>query len=171
MIHGARLALLSSGKSLRITKGKQMPPKGKSVVRKAGGAIARTAKKVASTAGKVASKAGKVTAKLKPRKRAEAKVAEPPLTRAAKPKRTPAPARTVQRQSDVPLDLIAATYSPSQTSTKVAFRSDGSERLDDQELPVDLRGRWQDEDHYTNKSGDARIGTHGRSDEPGEKRR
>jgi hypothetical protein len=31
--------------------------------------------------------------------------------------------------------------------------------------------RWQDEDHFTNKSGDARIGTHGRGDEPGEKRR
>lgn len=142
-----------------------MPRQGKSVVRKAGGAIARTARRVAS-------QARKVTARLNPRKRAAASVAEAPVTKAAEtPHGTQAPARTVQRQSDVPLDLIAAMYSPSQTSTKVAFRSDGSDRQDDQEMPLGASDRWQDEDHYTNKSGDARIGTHGRSHEPGEQRR
>ena len=141
-----------------------MPQKGKSVVRKAGGAIARTARKVTT-------KARKVTAKLSPRKRAAAKVAEAPVTKAAKPKSSPATARPVQRQSDIPLDLIAAMYSPSQTSMKTSFRSDGADRQNDQEMPLGTADQWQDEDHYTNKSGDARIGTHGRSHEPGEKRR
>ena len=40
--------------------------------------------------------------------------------------------------------------------------------LRDQEMPIGAPDRWQDEDHYTNRSGDARIGTHGRSYEPGE---
>ena len=29
--------------------------------------------------------------------------------------------------------------------------------------------RWNDEDHFTNRSGDPRIGTHRRSYEPGER--
>jgi hypothetical protein len=141
-----------------------MPQKGKSVVRKAGGAIVRTARKVTA-------KARKVTAKLNPRNRAAASVAETPVAKAAKPQSSPATARAVQRQSDIPFDLIAAMYSPRQTSMKTSFRSDGADRQDDQEMPLGAGDRWQDEDHYTNKSGDARIGTHGRSDEPGEKRR
>ena len=145
-----------------------MPQKGKAVVRKAGGAIARTARKVTT-------KAKNVTAKLGPRKRAAAQVADAPatkpVTKAAKPKGSPATPRPVQRQSDIPLDLIAAMYSPSQTSMKTSFRSDGADRQEDQELPLGGGDRWQDEDHFTNKSGDARIGTHGRSDTPGEKRR
>jgi len=134
-----------------------MPEKGKSMVRKAGGAVARTAKKV--------------TAKLNPRRRAAAKAAEAPVMKAAKPKGEPATARPPRRQTDIPLDLIAATYSPSQTSMKTSFRSDGTDQQNDQEMPLGVADRWQDEDHFTNKSGDARIGTHGRSYEPGEKRR
>jgi hypothetical protein len=130
-----------------------MPRKGKSVVSKAGGAIARTARKL--------------TAKLNPRKRA-AKTAEAANAKVAKPKT--AAARTKQPRTDVPLDLIASTYSPKQTSLKTSFRSDGADRQHDQEMPVGASDRWQDEDHFTNKSGDARIGTHGRSYEPGEQR-
>ncbi len=141
-----------------------MPQKGKSVVRKAGGAIARTAKKVTATA-------RKITAKLNPRKRAAAKVVEAPVTNAAKPKGNPVTERPQRRQTDVPLDLIAAMYSPRQTSMKTSFRSDGADRQNDQEMLLGAADQWQDEDHFTNKSGDARIGTHGRSDEPAEKRR
>jgi hypothetical protein len=131
-----------------------MPRKGKSVVSKAGGAIARTARKL--------------TAKLNPRKRA-AKTAEAAKKKVvAKPKT--AAARTKQPRTDVPLDLIASTYSPKQTSLKTSFRSDGADRQHDQEMPVGASDRWQDEDHFTNKSGDARIGTHGRNYEPGEQR-
>jgi hypothetical protein len=62
------------------------------------------------------------------------------------------------------------TYTPRQTSLKTSFRSDGSDRQRDQELPLGVAETWQDEDHFTNKSGDARIGTHGRRYEPGERR-
>lgn len=132
-----------------------MPRKGKSVVSKAGGAIARTARKL--------------SAKLDPRKRSAAKKAEAVKKKiAAKPKT--ATARATQPRSDVALDLIANTYSPKQTSGKASFRSDGGDQQLDQEMPIGAADRWQDEDHFTNKSGDARIGTHGRSYEPGEQR-
>jgi hypothetical protein len=131
-----------------------MPRKGRSAISKAGGAIARTARKL--------------TAKLDPRKRA-AKTAEAAKKKVvAKPK--PATARATKPRSDVALDLIASTYSPKQTSLKTSFRSDGADRQYDQEMPIGAADRWQDEDHFTNKSGDARIGTHGRSYEPGEQR-
>src|SRR5216684_2037719 len=103
-----------------------MPQKGKSVVRKAGGTIARTAKKVTA-------KARQVTARLNPRKRAAANVAEAPVTKAPKPQSHPVTARPQRRQTDVPLDLIAAMYSPRQTSMKTSFRSDGADRQNDQE--------------------------------------
>ncbi|HEX3577879.1 MAG TPA: hypothetical protein VHY33_04875 [Thermoanaerobaculia bacterium] len=130
-----------------------MPRKGKSVVSKAGGAIARTARKL--------------TSKLDPRKRS-AKKAEAARKKIAKPKT--ASARATTPRSDVALDLIASTYSPKQTSLKTSFRSNGSDQQLDQEMPIGAADRWQDEDHFTNKSGDARIGTHGRNYEPGEKR-
>jgi hypothetical protein len=127
-----------------------MPRKGKSAIRKAGGAIARTARKL--------------TSKLNPRKRLAA-TKETPVLAQSKPA-----ARPPQRQTDVPLDLIADTYSPKQTSLKTPFRSDGSDRQRDQEMSIGGGDRWQDEDHYTNRSGDARIGTRGRTYEPGEQR-
>ena len=37
-------------------------------------------------------------------------------------------------------------------------------------IPGYMEERFLDEDIYTNKSGDPRIGTHGRTDEPGERR-
>jgi hypothetical protein len=132
-------------------KGNEMPRRGKSAIRKAGGAIVRTARKL--------------TSKLNPRKRSAVNVAEAP-----EPRATPAPARVTRRPADVPLDLIADSYLPKQTSLKTSFRSDGADREKDQELPLAGFDRWQDEDHFTNKSGDTRIGTHGRSYEPGEQR-
>jgi len=131
-----------------------MPRKGKSAVRKAGGAIARTARKL--------------TAKLNPRNRS-AKKAEAANKKKIVAKPQSATARPKQPRTDVPLDLIASTYSPKQTSLKSSFRSDGSDRQLDQEMPIGAADLWQEEDHFTNKSGDARIGTHGRS-EPGERR-
>jgi len=137
-----------------------MPRKGKSVVKRAGGAIARTAKRVTS-------KARKMTARLKPRKRVAAAPAQPP----ARPRTASVAARPKQNQTDIPLDLISAMYSPKQTSGKASFRSSGVDQQNDQEMPLGASDRWQDEDHFTNKSGDTRIGTHGRSYEPGETRR
>ena len=77
--------------------------------------------------------------------------------------------RPVRREPDIPLDRIERTYIPKQTSLKSSFRSSGDERQRDQEFANGVADdRWNDEDRYTNKSGDPRIGTHGRSYEPGE---
>jgi len=72
--------------------------------------------------------------------------------------------RPVRRETDIPFDTITGSYSPTQTSLKAPFRADGSDHHRDQEHGRGLEDdRWNDEDRYTNKSGDPRIGTHGRS--------
>ena len=130
----------------------------KDAVRRAGTAIARTAKKL--------------TSKLRPAKRKKAEPVTARATTRATPKvktarATPRPAaRAAKRPADIPIELIERTYTPTQTSLKTPFRADGSDRQRDQDLPGE---GWNDEDHYTNKSGDPRIGTHGRAYEPGEK--
>lgn len=76
-----------------------------------------------------------------------------------------------QRPTDIPLDRIEATYTPAQTSLKAPFRADGADRQRDQEFARGVDdSRWNDEDRLTNKSNDPRIGTHGRTYEPGEQR-
>ena len=66
---------------------------------------------------------------------------------------------------------IHNVYSPTQTSLKGPFRADGDDHQRDQELANGYADeRWSAEDRYTNKTGDPRIGTHGRSYEPGEHR-
>jgi hypothetical protein len=88
----------------------------------------------------------------------------------AKPVAT-AKARGTRREADIPMDQIASTYTPTQTSLKAGFRVTGADRQRDQEFANGAGdGRWNDEDLLTNKSGDPRIGTHGRTYEPGEKR-
>ena len=83
----------------------------------------------------------------------------------------PQTARPARREADIPLDMLGRTYTPPATSSKASFRSDGSDRQRDQELtPATADDRFLDEDRYTNKSGDPRIGTHGRTYEPGEDR-
>ena len=82
----------------------------------------------------------------------------------------PRTTRPTQRQTDIPLDVIGQAYMPPVTSSKASFRSDGSDHQSDQELSAIADDRWKDEDRFTNKSGDPRIGTHRRSYEPGESR-
>ncbi|HUP43940.1 MAG TPA: hypothetical protein VM779_00350 [Thermoanaerobaculia bacterium] len=77
--------------------------------------------------------------------------------------------RRTRRESDIPLDRLANEYTPTQTSLKAGFRASGDDRQRDQEFAGGADERWNDEDHYTNHSGDPRIGTHGRTYEPGEK--
>jgi hypothetical protein len=80
-------------------------------------------------------------------------------------------ARPVRRETDIPLDRLDNAYTPSVTSSKAGFRSDGADHQRDQEFALGVADdRWNDEDHYTNKSGDPRIGTRGRTYEPGEER-
>ncbi len=98
---------------------------------------------------------------------AHTKHAEPAREAAAEPVRIAQPQarpRPVRRETDIPFDTIAGNYTPTQTSLKAPFRADGSDHHRDQEYgrgPED--DRWNDEDRFTNKSGDPRIGTHGRS--------
>lgn len=77
----------------------------------------------------------------------------------------PVVARPVKRSSDIPMEAIEQTYTPPITSSKASFRSDGSDHERDQDFITHAaEDRWNDEDRLTNKSGDPRIGTHGRSD-------
>lgn len=77
----------------------------------------------------------------------------------------PAVSRPVQRTSDIPLEMIERAYIPPITSSKASFRSDGSDHARDQDfITREADDRWNDEDRLTNKTGDPRIGTHGRSE-------
>jgi hypothetical protein len=83
----------------------------------------------------------------------------------------PKAANRVQRQTDIPFDVLDRAYTPPVTSSKASFRSDGGDHQRDQDLELGVTGeRWNDEDRYTNKSGDPRIGTHRRTYEPAETR-
>lgn len=97
-----------------------------------------------------------------------------PVVQEARRSQTRAPqqqaqtARTTRRQTDIPLDILDNVYTPASTSSKASFRSDGADHQRDQEVLG--RPEWNDEDRYTNKSGDPRIGTHRRQYEPEEAR-
>lgn len=83
----------------------------------------------------------------------------------------PRAARTIRRETDIPLDVLDRSYTPPLTSSKASFRSDGADHHDDQEFSRGVADTdWNDEDHYTNKSGDPRIGTRGRTYEANESR-
>jgi hypothetical protein len=91
--------------------------------------------------------------------------------RQSRPKADHAQARPAKRETDIPLDVIGNAYTPQATSSKSGFRSDGADHQRDQEFSRGVADdRWNDEDHFTNKSGDPRIGTHRRTYEPGENR-
>jgi len=63
------------------------------------------------------------------------------------------------------MEEIESAYVPPMTSSKASFRSDGSDHARDQDFITHAsEDRWNDEDRLTNKTGDPRIGTHGRSD-------
>jgi hypothetical protein len=81
------------------------------------------------------------------------------------------PGRVTPRQTDIHLDLLENAYTPADTSSKASFRSSGQDHQNDQEFAMGVSDeRWNDEDRLTNKSGDPRIGTHGRTYEPEEER-
>ena len=102
---------------------------------------------------------------------AEAESVAAPRSSQPRSASTAPPPRTTRRETDVPLDVLDRSYTPAATSWKASFRSDGSDRQKDQELtPLTATDRWNDEDHFTNKSGDPRIGTHRRTYEPDESR-
>ncbi len=82
-----------------------------------------------------------------------------------------APTRPVQRPTDIHLALLDQDYTPHATSSKASFRSDGNDHQKDQSLAMSMDDeRWNDEDLFTNKSGDPRIGTYRQTYEPAETR-
>ncbi|HKB78482.1 MAG TPA: hypothetical protein VKH35_02075 [Thermoanaerobaculia bacterium] len=86
--------------------------------------------------------------------------AKKPLKQAGRKKTAPP-----RVEPDIPLDVLNRTYTPTQTSLKASFRSDGHDRQRDQEFAGGFADeRWSDEDRYTNRSGDPRIGTHHRNE-------
>jgi hypothetical protein len=97
--------------------------------------------------------------------------ATPAQTRVAKTTTETQPERIREFRTDIPLDLLEHAYTPADTSSKAAFRSSGQDHHDDQEFATGMADeRWSDEDRLTNRSGDPRIGTHGRTYEPEEAR-
>lgn len=98
---------------------------------------------------------------------ATAAAAEPRRSRSTPPRA----ARPTRREADIPLDVLDRAYTPPLTSSKASFRSDGADHQHDQDFSRGVAdARWNDEDHYTNKSGDPRIGTRGRTYEANESR-
>ena len=115
--------------------------------------------------------ARKLTARLRGRKTEETVETSFSSPRSEISQTTEVMARKRQPQADIGFDVLAQSYTPQHTSLKAPFRANGSARLRDQEItPQTATDRWGDEDHYTNKSGDPRIGTRGRTYEPGEER-
>jgi hypothetical protein len=109
----------------------------------------------------------KVMSRVRSVKRRAAAPARPPrkAPKAAKPKA----ARSPRRSTDIPIDVLNRTYTPTQTSLKAPFRITGEDRQRDQEYVSGYaEERFSAEDRLTNKSGDPRIGTHGRRYEPNE---
>ncbi len=101
--------------------------------------------------------------------------AEPASGAAAQPQdarqTAPKTVRPAHREADIPLDVLDRTYTPPLTSSKASFRSDGADHHEDQDFQRGMADdRWENEDHYTNKSGDPRIGTRGRTYEANETR-
>ena len=98
---------------------------------------------------------------------------EPSVVEPQEPRKKSQPkaARIARREADIPLDVLSGAYTPPMTSSKASFRSDGADHQLDQEFAFGRAdNHWKDEDRYTNKSGDPRIGTHRRTYEPEEAR-
>ncbi len=127
---------------------------------------ARTRSRVAGVKGTISRASKKLTAPPRPAAAAPENAKQSPRPAETGDGRTARPAR---REPDIPLDVLNRTYTPTQTSLKASFRATGEDHQRDQEFAEGYADeRWNDEDHFTNKSGDPRIGTHRRKYEPGE---
>ena len=145
------------------------PARGKSKSAKSGDGDGREKKGVvARAASRVGRAIRSVTAKVRPAAKAkQSETSKTPRTAKAAPKA----ARATRRDSDIPMDRIAETYTPEHTSVKSGMRGNGAGNRNDRNVGSGIDDdRWNDEDIITNKSGDPRIGTHGRTYEPGEAR-
>ena len=126
------------------------------------GALAGVAKKVAGAA----KKATRRRAAASRGAAATAKKASAPAKAAASKRRVAPPAtpRPVQRRSDVAPSEID-TMTPSQMSGKGPFDKHRGEHLHEEEARTSVANtneQFSEEDRYTNRTGDPRIGTHNR---------
>lgn len=125
---------------------------------KRGGKLAAIRDTLKSKVKKIASRVRKSPGKASPEASMRAKKSAP-STRS-----TPSPpqARRIVRKSDV-TDAELSEFGPSQTSSRGPFDKHRSDDRRDQEITAALgEPRFKDEDEYTNRSGDKRIGTHNR---------
>jgi hypothetical protein len=136
-------------------------------------ALRSAAKSVGDAVGKATAKIRKAVADAKTTRAAKSKPA-PPAKRSAAPKQAasrPAPAVRTRKPLGGVADaaLQGDDYEPQQASAHAPFRSTGGDdRSIDEQLPAEMttNDQFSDEDHFTNHSGDPRIGTHNRSYEP-----
>ncbi len=127
----------------------------------------KTASRAARAKKAVKTVAKKVTSRPRSRRREEQK-AEPAVSK-SRPRGDGKAARPAVIKPDIPLEVLDRTYTPKQTSIKGPFRASGDDHQRDQELAGGYVDEgWSDEDRFTNKSGDPRIGTHHHKYEPGE---
>ena len=128
----------------------------------------KTKSRVARVKSAVGRRTKKVAARLRSRKRSAVQKTKPVVAK-KRVRGDGKAARPVRREADIPMDVVNRTYSPKQTSIKAAFRTSGADHQRDQEFAGGyVDDQWAAEDRFTNKSGDPRIGTHGRKYEPGE---
>ena len=133
--------------------------------------MARKTETKSKGTGRLRKAAGAVKRAFSRGRRAAAEPVETVEARGASAQPAPQTARPVVRQTDIPLDVLDAAYTPPNTSSKAGFRSDGADHQRDQEFSRGVAdAAWNDEDHFTNKSGDPRIGTRRRTYEPNENR-
>lgn len=140
-----------AGKTRAAATPRVSPPKAKSksadVLERAGKAVRKAAKKV--------------TSMLKPAARKQA--AKTTTSPRSKPSASPAKARTIRRVSDV--DVTKLDAMSGQASSKAPFdtkRSDAFAKHDIESALLNSNEEWGDEDHFTNRTGNKRIGTKGR---------
>lgn len=140
-----------AGKSKAAATPRVSPPKPKS---KAAGVLKRAGQAVRTAA-------KKVRAAIKPGPRKQ--TAEATTRGKAKSSAAPSTTRTTRRVSDV--DVTKLDAMSGQASSKAPFhtsRSDAFARQDIESALVEGNAEWDDQDHFTNKTGNKRIGTKGR---------
>lgn len=149
-----------AGKTRKASASTPSKERSKNPLKRAASAVGRAVAKITGR--------GKSAKAAKPTQQATDHDAQPATRRKAAGQTA---ARAPRRDSDIPMNQIDATYTPTQTSLKGPFRTSGDDRHRDQEFATGAgHDRWNDEDRLTNKSGDPRIGTHNRTYEPGEGR-
>jgi hypothetical protein len=148
---------MASKKKVAAGARKSAAPAKKGAVRKAASKVVRAVKRAAAAVKPAKSR----NTGSKATKKQAAKTAPRPAAKKAAAKNAP---RKVQRKSDLTaVDLTTPT--PSQMSQRGPFDKPRGARFRDVEAAdavVNTNEQWAEEDQFTNRTGDKRIGTRGR---------